>query len=117
MTRKEHNDTPVQSQFERDKTVANDEGGSDRPSVGVKLPWCRLAPDRLASYIPKLHLNTQRRYRKMKHTYLRGDIYYADLGHGVGSEQEGSRPVVIIQNNVGKKYSPTVIVGSITSKP
>jgi len=53
VTRKEHNDTPVQSQFERDKTVANDEGGSDRPSVGVKLPWCRLAPDRLAGYIPK----------------------------------------------------------------
>ena len=53
VTRKEHNDTPVQSQFERDKTVANDEGGSDGPSVGVKLPWCRLAPDRLAGYIPK----------------------------------------------------------------
>lgn len=52
----------------------------------------------------------------MKHTYLRGDIYYADLGHGVGSEQEGCRPVVIIQNNVGNKYSPTVIVASITSK-
>ena len=53
VTRKEHNDTPVQSQFERDKTVANNEGGSDRPSVGVKLPWCRLAPDHLAGYIPK----------------------------------------------------------------
>ena len=58
VTRKEHNDTPVQSQSERDKTVANDEGGSDRPSVGVKRPWCRLAPDRLAGYIPKLHLIT-----------------------------------------------------------
>lgn len=52
----------------------------------------------------------------MKHTYLRGDIYYADLGHGVGSEQEGCRPVVIIQNNVGNKHSPTVIIASITSK-
>ena len=52
----------------------------------------------------------------MKHTYLRGDIYYADLGHGVGSEQEGYRPVVIIQNNVGNKHSPTVIIASITSK-
>ena len=34
----------------------------------------------------------------MNHTYLRGDMYYADLGHGIGSEQEGYRPVVIIQN-------------------
>ncbi len=36
----------------------------------------------------------------MSRTYLRGDLYYADLGHGIGSEQKGTRPVVIIQNNV-----------------
>ena len=41
----------------------------------------------------------------MNHTYLRGDMYYADLGHGIGSEQEGYRPVVIIQNNVGNKHA------------
>lgn len=52
----------------------------------------------------------------MNHTYLRGDMYYADLGHGIGSEQEGYRPVVIIQNDVGNKHSPTVIIASITSK-
>ncbi len=52
----------------------------------------------------------------MNHTYLRGDMYYADLGHGIGSEQEGYRPVVIIQNNVGNKHSPTVIIASVTSK-
>lgn len=52
----------------------------------------------------------------MNHTYLRGDMYYADLGQGIGSEQEGYRPVVIIQNNVGNKHSPTVIIASITSK-
>lgn len=52
----------------------------------------------------------------MDHTYLRGDMYYADLGRGIGSEQEGYRPVVIIQNNVGNKHSPTVIIASITSK-
>ena len=46
----------------------------------------------------------------MNHTYLRGDMYYADLGRGIGSEQEGYRPVVIIQNNVGNKHSPTVII-------
>ena len=52
----------------------------------------------------------------MNHTYLRGDMYYADLGQGIGSEQEGYRPVVIIQNNVGNRHSPTVIIASITSK-
>ena len=46
----------------------------------------------------------------------RGDIYYADLGSGIGSEQVGSRPVVIIQNNIGNRYSPTVIIASISSK-
>ena len=52
----------------------------------------------------------------MSRTYLRGDLYYADLGQGIGSEQKGTRPVVIIQNNVGNKHSPTVIIAAITSK-
>ena len=52
----------------------------------------------------------------MNRTYLRGDLYYADLGHGIGSEQKGTRPVVILQNNVGNKHSPTVIIAAITSK-
>ncbi len=46
----------------------------------------------------------------------RGDIYYADLTPVKGSEQDGIRPVVIIQNDVGNKYSPTVIVLPITSQ-
>lgn len=46
----------------------------------------------------------------------RGDVYYADLDPVVGSEQNGRRPVLIIQNNVGNKHSPTVIVAIITSK-
>lgn len=46
----------------------------------------------------------------------RGDIYYADLGATVGSEQGGERPVLIIQNNVGNRHSPTVIAASITSR-
>lgn len=46
----------------------------------------------------------------------RGDIYYADLSPVVGSEQGGIRPVVIIQNDIGNKYSPTVIVAAITSQ-
>lgn len=46
----------------------------------------------------------------------RGDIYYADLSPVVGSEQGGVRPVLIIQNDVGNKYSPTVIATAITSQ-
>lgn len=46
----------------------------------------------------------------------RGDIYYADLRPVIGSEQGGVRPVLIIQNDVGNKHSPTVICAAITSK-
>lgn len=46
----------------------------------------------------------------------RGDIFFADLSPVVGSEQGGMRPVLVIQNNVGNHYSPTVIVAAITSK-
>ena len=51
----------------------------------------------------------------MAKPYYRGELYYADLGKGIGSEQEGYRPVVIIQNNMGNKYSPTVIVAPVTT--
>lgn len=46
----------------------------------------------------------------------RGDIFYADLSPVVGSEQDGIRPVLIIQNDIGNKYSPTVIGVAITTK-
>lgn len=46
----------------------------------------------------------------------RGDVYYADLRPVIGSEQGGVRPVLIIQNNIGNKHSPTVICAAITSK-
>lgn len=46
----------------------------------------------------------------------RGDIYYADLGERIGSEQSGLRPVLIIQNNVGNLHSPTVIIAPLTSR-
>ena len=49
-------------------------------------------------------------------TVRRGDIYYADLSPVVGSEQGGLRPVLIIQNDVGNRYSPTVIAAAITSQ-
>jgi mRNA interferase MazF len=46
----------------------------------------------------------------------KGDIFYADLGETIGSEQSGVRPVVVIQNDIGNRFSPTVIVAPITSK-
>ena len=46
----------------------------------------------------------------------RGDIYYADLSPVVGSEQGGVRPVLIVQNDIGNKFSPTVIAAAITSR-
>lgn len=49
-------------------------------------------------------------------TVHRGDIYYADLSPVVGSEQGGMRPVLIVQNDIGNKHSPTVIAAAITSR-
>ena len=46
----------------------------------------------------------------------RGDIFYADLNPVIGSEQGGIRPVLVVQNDVGNKYSPTVIIAAITSQ-
>lgn len=46
----------------------------------------------------------------------RGDIYFADLNPVLGSEQGGFRPVLIVQNDIGNKYSPTVIISAITSQ-
>lgn len=50
-----------------------------------------------------------------KITIMRGDLFYADLSPVIGSEQGGVRPVVIIQNDIGNKFSPTTIVAAITS--
>lgn len=46
----------------------------------------------------------------------KGDVYYADLTPVIGCEQGGVRPVVVIQNNIGNRYSPTVIVAAVTSR-
>ena len=52
----------------------------------------------------------------MENLIKRGEIYFADLSPVVGSEQGGVRPVLVIQNDVGNKFSPTVIVSAITSQ-
>ena len=61
---------------------------------------------------PGLNLHT----RVIQVLVKRGEIYYADLSPVVGSEQGGVRPVLIVQNDVGNKYSPTVIAAAITSQ-
>ena len=64
------------------------------------------------------NLNFQRSYKSESEfmNVKRGEIYYADLSPVVGSEQGGIRPVLIIQNDIGNKYSPTVIAAAITSQ-
>ena len=64
----------------------------------------------IATYRP------QKRKDRREMSIRRGDIYYADLSPVVGSEQGGLRPVLIIQNDIGNKYSPTVIAAAITSR-
>ncbi len=67
----------------------------------------------------KIRQNYKRNKNKIKviiMTVKRGDIYYADLSPVVGSEQGGVRPVLIVQNDVGNKFSPTVIAAAITSQ-
>ena len=48
--------------------------------------------------------------------YLRGDIYYADMEPHISSEQGGKRPVVVLQNNIGNRHSPTLIVATVTTR-
>ncbi len=52
----------------------------------------------------------------MNNSILRGELYYADLNPVIGSEQGGVRPVLVIQNDIGNKYSPTIIIAAVTSK-
>ena len=54
--------------------------------------------------------------QEQKRSIRRGDVFYADLSPVVGSEQGGNRPVLILQNDIGNRYSPTVIVAAITSR-
>lgn len=56
-------------------------------------------------------------YQKNRRMLIkRGDVFYANLSPVIGSEQGGSRPVLILQNNIGNKYSPTIIVAAITAQ-
>ena len=85
------------------------------PPYGIK----RVLRAKITTGIPKHTSYAKERMQKRrvnKLTVRRGDIYYADLSPVVGSEQGGIRPVLIVQNDVGNKYSPTVIAAAITSR-
>lgn len=66
--------------------------------------------------IPVAQVMLLRSVKHMDSTVKRGDIFYADLSPVVGSEQGGTRPVLIVQNDTGNKHSPTVIAAAITSQ-
>jgi len=67
--------------------------------------------------IMKLNLGMRKNFRRVNKVIVkRGDIFYADLSPVVGSEQGGVRPVLIVQNDIGNKYSPTVIAAAVTSQ-
>jgi mRNA interferase MazF len=88
---------------------------------------CRYEPNygALSALSPKIKKNRvfqgasipkKQKKEKKLNIITRGDVYYADLPDGQGSEQQGCRPIVVLQNNVGNKNSPTVVVAAITSK-
>ncbi len=66
--------------------------------------------------VPLRYGDEIRSVKQMDTTVKRGDIFYADLSPVVGSEQGGTRPVLIVQNDTGNKHSPTVIAAAITSQ-
>ena len=74
----------------------------------VQIPRRSFAPKHSAAFL----LKTEANMKEIK----RGEIYAADFGAGFGSEQGGVRPVLILQNNTGNKYSPTTIVAAITGR-
>lgn len=84
----------------------------DFPVLKGKTPGCR---GQIGVYIAWLWEKEDICYMQ-KRIVKRGDIYQADLNPAIGSEQGGIRPVVVIQNNIGNQYSPTVIIAAITSK-
>lgn len=84
------------------------------PSVSTKK-GIHIKPGRRGQ-IGRLSYNSDWKDKYMSKKIYKGDIYYADLRPVVGSEQGGIRPVLIIQNNIGNFYSPTVIVAAISAK-
>ena len=84
-----------------------------------KPPWLYLYKKSERKKLPHTY-NTVRECSVFQKRYAmnvkRGELYYADLSPVVGSEQGGIRPVLVVQNDVGNKYSPTIIAAAVTSK-
>ena len=70
----------------------------------------------MTAYLAIKHIEQQERRNTMREDwiYRRGDVYLANLGPYIGAEQGGTRPVVVLQNNTGNFYSPTIIVAPVT---
>ena len=89
-------------------------------AIRVKAPNFDEVPSYLSlsnwKYMPTKLYYSEKKKEGVKLTVKRGDIYYADLSPVIGSEQGGLRPVLIVQNDIGNKYSPTVIAAAITSR-
>jgi len=87
-------------------------------AMGIALPSQRSGP--YICVIKKKEDFTSRRCKVLdtiKQEISRGDIFYADLNPVVGCEQGGIRPVLVLQNNIGNRHSPTTIVCAITGRP
>ena len=92
------------------------QGGQKNREIVYALPTLNTSLY-LAAYIGRKPLpKSFGRSNTMELTIKRGDIYYAELNPVIGSEQGGTRPVLIISNDIGNKHSPTVIIAPITSR-
>lgn len=112
---------PARDELDDEKDLIKD-GSKDAEdelnsgSIVIKKPMTKIDEDEHhRQKIEKIDMPERRLSNKDTTPMLRGDLYYADLSPVIGSEQGGIRPVVIIQNDIGNKFSPTTIIAAITS--
>jgi mRNA interferase MazF len=86
-------------------------------AIGIALPYIRAIPIFVPLRKERISHQGGVKLDTIKQGVSRGDIYYADLNPVVGCEQGGIRPVLILQNDIGNRHSPTTIVCAITGKP
>lgn len=96
-------------------------GASREMSLPLKTDNFVLPPEQQPSWYPSAAAVSYIKRRLIfmlpnNWRYLRGDIYYADMEPHIGSEQGGKRPVVVLQNNIGNRHSPTLIVVTVTTR-
>jgi len=86
-------------------------------AMGITLFLLSIEANWVVPIFVPLRMREVSALQEKKVNIRRGDIFYADLSPVLGCEQGGVRPVLVIQNDIGNKYSPTLIVAAITSKP